>query len=823
MKFLYVCVRGTKTIGSGAYGTVFAAKAGAVDAGDAPSFNQPFHDFDEWPFAIKVFAAEQEHHIENMVHENEMLQIIREDILEHAYDEANIPNVAMFYGSSIKPWCDPASRKHYQIGYRVFERIPDSLELFQFASMNQGVYSHFTPNQVRWIFTEFMKGLHYLHDTLQMAHRDLKMENILIQFEKSSFRELALSEIPLSGKTYGRISAYIRTVHGEDYVVVAFLDGNRQPVDFYSDSKRYVKVGTMKRVVIIDFGFATLETRLQDCHPQVCGTPIYLPPEVHRATHHASRDKKTRYPIGSPQKLDIWAAGIILFELFTGLVPCLPDDLTHGAINNKRGEITRIVEDENLMKNMLYSGHERWRRHASRWIEIPDGARDLILRMLEYDGVNRPNAREVLQHPWIDTTPARRPVPRALSTTKYNLGDALVGAAAAQSHQISISTESSAAGNPQSSQTKNVAGQLDEVPQAKVFPDSSSIIKDSPASSAPASSAGKDKKVSAPAKRPPGAHEVDYSRTSVTRILFGAKGIPEIRGELQSIDIENEQRAEREMQARQFTAPAKDLLRSADNFLKDQEERQRAQRERGRQALAKARRDQQESDRAIAAHARHQKKLAEERRVHQRKQRGVGSTSASSSNSASNQNRSSFSPERSKSNPNRSAYSSKTNSRSSSNSNSNSDSRASSGISSVSSLARPRPPSSNRHDRLHAKPAPRPTISSGNPSVRFSSGHSGGLSASSTIHSGLSVSSAKIHSERSGLSASTTSSVLSRPAAGRSTFYAGSVSRNTRGSTNQDELIRRLTTPNAGVSRQRAKLQATQRAASNLYKLSNSK
>ena len=59
-----------------------------------------------------------------------------------------------------------------------------------------------------------------------------------------------------------------------------------------------------EKVKIIDFGFAARTTQRLDLY---CGTPSYMSPEI---------VQKFKY-LGKP--VDIWALGVVLFKLLTGL------------------------------------------------------------------------------------------------------------------------------------------------------------------------------------------------------------------------------------------------------------------------------------------------------------------------------------------------------------------------------------------------------------------------------------------------------------------------------------------------------------------------
>ena len=94
----------------------------------------------------------------------------------------------------------------------------------------------------------------------------------------------------------------------------------------------------------------------------ICGTPIYLAPEIINNTGH-------------DEKIDIWCIGVLMFELLTGLPPWKGDDITTLKYNISRLKI-------NWQKNM-----------------DPD-AIDLISKILRYIPEERISLRGMLMHPF---------------------------------------------------------------------------------------------------------------------------------------------------------------------------------------------------------------------------------------------------------------------------------------------------------------------------------------------------------------------------------------------------------------------------------------
>lgn len=96
------------------------------------------------------------------------------------------------------------------------------------------------------------------------------------------------------------------------------------------------------------------------------GTPYYIAPEVLNKCYDT--------------KCDIWACGVILYTLLSGLPP----------FNG--------VSDQDIMKKVregAYTFDDRV------WAGVSDEAKDFITLLLTYDRFERPSAGEAVTHPWI--------------------------------------------------------------------------------------------------------------------------------------------------------------------------------------------------------------------------------------------------------------------------------------------------------------------------------------------------------------------------------------------------------------------------------------
>eukprot|EP00931_Biecheleriopsis_adriatica_P003549 TRINITY_DN105350_c0_g1_i1.p1 TRINITY_DN105350_c0_g1~~TRINITY_DN105350_c0_g1_i1.p1 ORF type:complete len:572 (-),score=106.06 TRINITY_DN105350_c0_g1_i1:40-1710(-) len=142
-------------------------------------------------------------------------------------------------------------------------------------------------------------------------------------------------------------------------------------------------------VKLIDFGLAEGGVSLMRDY---VGSPVYMPPELHR------REKYT-------SSVDIWSAGITVLELLQGEVVQFPQpwEKTIGCYKS-------FNEFEAILKQTR--GH---------WADRSDEAKSFVRHLLRADAAKRPEAQIALEHPWIEShRPEIRKFPKRVARSLHN-------------------------------------------------------------------------------------------------------------------------------------------------------------------------------------------------------------------------------------------------------------------------------------------------------------------------------------------------------------------------------------------------------------------
>eukprot|EP00112_Aurelia_sp_Birch-Aquarium-sp1_P012887 Seg2716.3 transcript_id=Seg2716.3/GoldUCD/mRNA.D3Y31 product="Serine/threonine-protein kinase 33" protein_id=Seg2716.3/GoldUCD/D3Y31 len=170
----------------------------------------------------------------------------------------------------------------------------------------------FSEEETLCVMKQLISAVVYLHEN-NIVHRDLKLENILLC-------EPDVDEKPINIKLTDFGLSYILDGAGSDYMM-----------------------------------------------QQVCGTPMYMAPEV--ITN-----------LGYSERCDVWSCGVIMYYLLNGAPPF-------------------VANTEEELHNLIKSGEVKY--SESHWDPVSITAKQLIEWMMKIDPARRCSAKEVLHDPWI--------------------------------------------------------------------------------------------------------------------------------------------------------------------------------------------------------------------------------------------------------------------------------------------------------------------------------------------------------------------------------------------------------------------------------------
>ncbi|XP_015108506.1 serine/threonine-protein kinase GA29083 [Diachasma alloeum] len=155
----------------------------------------------------------------------------------------------------------------------------------------------------------------------------------------------------------GHLTSALAYLHSH-YIVHRDVKPENLLVEMEGSHVRCLKLG--------DFGLAQV---VREPLYTVCGTPTYVAPEILAET-------------GYGLKIDVWAAGVILYILLCGFPPFV-------SLDN---------DQEELFERILSGQYEFTPPY---WDPISDSAKQLISNMLQAQPELRFSAEDVLDHPWL--------------------------------------------------------------------------------------------------------------------------------------------------------------------------------------------------------------------------------------------------------------------------------------------------------------------------------------------------------------------------------------------------------------------------------------
>ena len=171
----------------------------------------------------------------------------------------------------------------------------------------------------------------------------------------------AYSFVPKYG--HRKISPQMTVSILKDVICATYYLHHMYPPIIHRDIKaENVLLNSEMKAKLTDFGWSNYLNKSDMKRTTMCGTPIYLAPELVNNYGHDHR-------------VDIWCIGVLMFELLTGLPPW-------------------IGEDVQTLKYNIINMKIRWPKNMDR------DAVDLLKKTLRYNPDERISLRNMLLHPF---------------------------------------------------------------------------------------------------------------------------------------------------------------------------------------------------------------------------------------------------------------------------------------------------------------------------------------------------------------------------------------------------------------------------------------
>ena len=293
--------------------------------------------------------------------------------------------------------------------------------------IRKGEYTDgFELNVVKKIFMQIIKGLKVLHSKCKLTHCDMKTDNILLnghnnkdahiielyneyKFEET-YSEAKKTFWTESGKSLDKIKKMKPEQKNKirKQIHQSIISEIQEKIDNTFESSKFDKSYMINpTITIADFGAACTE---DDSYEGDFGTRYYRAPEVilgGRVTN----------------KVDIWAAGCILYELIVGefLFDPIKDknksrDYYHllemtkvsGGFSKKFLKTTKYskkyFDSNGELRDTEYREFYDWDELLEKIEDIEERSQitDLLKKMLSLNETTRINANDILQHPWLN-------------------------------------------------------------------------------------------------------------------------------------------------------------------------------------------------------------------------------------------------------------------------------------------------------------------------------------------------------------------------------------------------------------------------------------
>ncbi|CAF0865866.1 unnamed protein product [Rotaria sordida] len=208
--------------------------------------------------------------------------------------------------------------------------------------------------------------------------------DIIASFETPNYVFIVMELCP-HGELFDYLTKVVRLSEKRTRQIMSSILAGVQHLHSYHVVHRDLKpenilMDSTMNVKITDLGFAVQVTDNVSLH-DLFGTPGYMAPELLRC----SQSDEEGLGYGLP--VDLWACGVILYTLLSGLPP-----FWH--------------RKQHLMFRMIMEG--RYSMTGSEWDDVSETAKDLIRHLLVIDPDERYTAAQALQHSFFISERTRR-------------------------------------------------------------------------------------------------------------------------------------------------------------------------------------------------------------------------------------------------------------------------------------------------------------------------------------------------------------------------------------------------------------------------------